>query len=383
MMIPIRLTLLALALAGTALAAEPAKPPAVTVAPAVEREIVETLRVTGSLVARNEVVVLVDIEGFRLTELLADAGDRVAAGQVLARLDARTVDIDLAQSDSQLVRADAAIAQARAAIAEAESAQVEAELQLNRSQALKNRGVATQDVLDQRVAAASAARARLNSAKQGLELAEADRKLIEAQRREIALRGSKMEIKAPSGGLVLSRSAKVGMVASTQGAPLFTIARDGMVEMEAEVTETHLAQIAPGMAVAVTPAGAGAPIQGTVRLVSPQVDPTTRLGSLRVALPDDPRLRVGAFARGSVEIARKTGVVVPLSALVNDQDGIRVQVVVDGKVQSRKIETGLRTATDVEVRSGIAVGDQIILRAGSFVQDGDPVTPIPQAEARS
>lgn len=369
--------LLILALAAPALAQEPVrKPPAVSVAPATAGEIVETLRVTGSLVARDEVLVSVDIDGFRLVEVMADVGDVVAAGQVLARLDRRGVDIALAQSDSQLTRADAAIAQARAQISETEAALVEAEAQLTRTQALKGRGVATQDVLDQRVAAAAETRARLNSARQGLELAQADRALIEAQRRDVTLRDTKMEVRAPQGGLVLARTAKVGMLASTAAEPLFTLARDGLIELEAEVTETALARMVPGLGVAVTPAGSDRTIAGTVRLVSPAVDPATRLGRVRVALAPDPALRVGAFARGTVELARATGVVVPLTALVTERGVARIQRVVDGKVESREVETGLRSATHVEIRSGIAPGDLVILRAGSFVQQGDVVTPV-------
>ena len=88
-------------------------PPAVTVLPAREREFVDHLFVSGSLVARDEAMVGAQIDGLRIVELLAEDGDRVEKDQVLARLDRSQLDALLAQNDAALARADAAIAQAR------------------------------------------------------------------------------------------------------------------------------------------------------------------------------------------------------------------------------------------------------------------------------
>jgi HlyD family secretion protein len=353
-----------------------AKAPSIMVVAAEKREIVETAVVSGSLVAREEVVVGVDIEGLKVIELTADIGDKVKAGQIIARLASDTIDVQLAQNESSLARAEASIAQAQSAIEQSEASQVEAAAQLERTKSLQARGVASQDLLDQRLSLARVADARLAGAKHSLTFAEADRNLIQAQRRELELRLGKTVIKAPSDGLVLARSAKIGQVVGGAGEPLFRIARDSKIELNAELAEATLQQVTVGQPVAVTLAGVADTIRGEVRLVSPEIDSSTRLGHVRVALPVDPRLRAGSFGRGQIEIGRRVAVAVPLSAVIAEKGGLGLQVVKDGIVETRKVETGLKDGPRIEIRSGLAEAETVILKAGTFVRNGDRVSPV-------
>nr|WP_286198616.1 efflux RND transporter periplasmic adaptor subunit [Mesorhizobium sp. BR1-1-16] len=353
-----------------------ARPPAITVASAARGEVVETETVVGSLVPREEVLVGVDLDGYRLTELHAEEGDRVKAGQVLARLSTDTLEVLLAQNASSLARNDAAIAQARSQIAEAVATEVEAKSSLERGASLQEKGFASTSVLDQRRSLAGAASARRAAAEQGLAVAEADKALTEALRRELELRLAKTEIKAPTDGIVLSRNARIGAIVSGAGEPLFRIAEDGAIEMEAQVPETALARIAVGQPVVIHSAGIDTVIAGTVRLVAPRIDSTSRLGHVRVALPADAKVNAGAFARGTVEIARHSGVVLPQSAIVTVDGKPTAQVVKNGRVETRALETGISGGGVVEIRSGVAKGEDVIVRAGTFVRDGDQVTPV-------
>lgn len=351
--------------------------PAISVVAAVRREIAAETVVTGTLIAREEVRVGVDLDGLRIESVLVDEGDTVAAGDVVARLATDTIEIQLAQNTSQIARAEAAIAQARSQIAEAEAAADEAATALTRARALNEKGFTSTEVLDQRQAAATSAAARLNSARQGLAVAEADLALVRAQRSELELRQSKSDIKAPAAGLVLTREARVGAIASPGGGPLFTIARDGLIELDAEVSETALGRLSVGLVTRVTPAGYTEPVAGRIRLISPVVDQMSRLGRVRIELPMDPGLRSGAFARGVVEIAKSTGVVVPVSAVLIDNDGTAtVQVVKDGKIETRTVTLGLTGTGVLEIRDGVAEGESVVARAGTFVRDGDLVTPV-------
>jgi HlyD family secretion protein len=357
-------------------AAEAPKPPAITVVPAVRKEVVQTAIVVGSLVPREEILVGVDLDGYRLTDLSAEEGDHVKAGQVLARLSTDMLDVQLAQNESSLARNDAAIAQAKSQIAEATAIEAQANAALDRGQSLKTKGFVAQDALDVRESTAKTAAARRDAAAQGLALAEADKTLTEAQRRELQLRVSKTEIKAPTDGLVLSRSARIGAIVSGGGEPLFRLAEDGAIELEAQVPEAELAQIAVGQPVTITVQGIPNGIKGTVRLVSPKIDNTSRLGRLRVALPADVKVNAGAFARGTVELARHESVTIPVSAVVTTAGEATAQIVVDGKVRTRLIKTGISGKGLVEIVEGISVGDAVILRAGTFVRDGDAVTAV-------
>ena len=362
--------------AEAAVTSEPPKPPAITVAAATRREIAQTLVTTGTLVARDEILVGSQIDGLRLESYLVDVGDVVEKGQVLARLDRDMLDTELVQNDSQVARAEAAIAQVDAAIVEAQASVVEAEAALKRAETLKRTGNATEETLVAREAAARISRARVEAQKQNLKVAQSDRTLAAAQRREIALRLARSEVKAPAAGIVASRTARVGQIVGMAGEPLFRLVRDGAIELEAEATETRLHSVAAGQRARVEVAGYPEAVDGTVRLVEPTVDQTSRLGKVKVALPADKGLRPGLFARGRIETARREGVVVPQSALLFGAAGVRVQVVKDGIVRDRTVRLGLSDERGVEIVEGVAEGEEVVERAGGFLRDGDRISPV-------
>ena len=114
-----------------------------------------------------------------------------------------------------------------------------------------------------------------------------------------------------------------------------------------------------------------------MRLVAPEVNRATRLGRVRVAVEGDPAgLVIGGFARASVEVARREGVVVPLSAVLFQPDGAVVQVVRDGTVETRPVWVGLRAGGQAVVPHGLAEGEEIVSVSGTFVRGGDRVTPV-------
>ena len=361
--------------------------PAVTVVPAERREIVERAVVTGTLVPRDEILVAPEVEGLRITELRAEEGDRVASGQVLAKLSLEMIATQEASNVAAVARAEAAIVQARSQIVQAEAANVEAKLSLERAQSLMRTGNGTAAVLEQRDSAAKGAEGRLASARGGLKASEADLATAKAAGAEIALRRARTDIRAPEAGIVNRRTARVGATATAVGEPLFRLIARGEIELEGEVPETALARIKVG-----DPArldlDEGRALAGKVRRVYPEVDRSTRLGKVRIRLDDDPSLRIGAFARGDVEVARRTGVSVPVSSLLYAVDGrASLLVVRDGRVEARAVTPGLSAEGVMEIRAGLAAGESVVVRAGSFLRDGDRVRAVvaaskPVAEAR-
>jgi len=374
-----RLLLVALLLtlparAAPAPGAEP-RPPTVTVTAATEGPIAETAVLTGTLVPREEVMVSPQVEGLAITEILAEEGDAVAAGQVLARLSRDVLDAGVAQNAAQIDRTDAAIAQARSSINEAQANRVQVDLALARTRELLSNGNAAREVFEQRQAAAQTAAARLDLANNALRAAEADRALADAQRRELLVRLARTELRAPVAGVVSRRTARLGAVVMGAGDPLFRIIQDNAVELEADVPETSLAKLRPGQPARIDTAGGAR--TGRVRLVSPEVSRTTRLGRVRVAVDGDGPLVIGSFARAGVEVARREGVLAPLSAVLFQPDGAVVQVVQDGLVETRHVQVGLRTGTLAEIQDGLRVGEAVVAVSGTFIRGGDRVTPVP------
>lgn len=361
-------------------------PPSVTVALVAPADFVETVLVTGSLVAREDVLVAPEVEGLRILELRAEQGDEVKKGDVLAVLETETIDAQLAQNAANTERAIASIAQANSQIAEVEARLVEATNQLERAKPLSKEGYLSESTLDQRTATKRSLEALKVAATSGLKAAEAEKLQLAAVRRELEWRRSRSEIRAPVDGIINRRSAHIGGIATAvglaAGEPMFRIIQDGEIELDAEAGEAQVRKLKSGQKAEITVAD-GTVVTGTVRLVSPEINNATRLGRVRIFIGADKRLRVGTFASGLIETARERGLAVPVSAVAT-AGSVSTALVLDvnNTVRERKIETGLTSGGLVEVVKGLSEGDRVIARAGTFLQDGDVVLPI-EADARA
>ncbi|WP_018388171.1 efflux RND transporter periplasmic adaptor subunit [Ancylobacter sp. FA202] len=352
----------------------------ISVVPATVREVVERLPVTGTLVAREEIMVGPQIDGFQITDILVEEGDRVEQGQVMARLSRDMLETLLAQNTANAAKAQAAIAQQKAQLQQMLAQLTEADAAVERARTLIKTGATSQEVLDQRERGVKVSTAQVTAAEEMVTAAEAEAAQIKATRDEIEVRLARTEIKAPQAGIVSARSARVGaIVLSANSEPLFRIVKDGAIDLDAEVPESALPRVTPGLKVAVLPAGFDTPLDGTVRLVGAKVDVATRLARVAVALPDDPRLRPGAYGRGVIEIARHQGVALPQSAVQFAADGIFVLVVEGDTVRRRPVKIGLQGDGVVEITEGVREGESVVARAGGFLRDGDRVNPVPLA----
>ncbi len=351
--------------------------PTVTVVRPVRTILTETVLVTGTLVAKREILIAPEIEGQRIIALLAEEGDRVKKDQVLARLDQQVILTQLAQNTAALARANAAIAQAKSNIARTQAQFQQADNALKRARILlKNRNVST-SLFEQRQSAARTAKAQLVSARDGLAVARAERSQVEARHKELNWRLSKTEIRAPAAGIISRRNAKIGSVATgaVTSRPLFHLVQAGKIELDAEVPEATMRKIRKGqIAIISTPDGLRR--SGKVRLVAPEIDRTTRLGSLRISFSKSSGFRVGGFARGRITTATANALAIPLSAIVFTPVGTMAKRVVKGRVQLVAIKTGIQMNDLVAVKSGLTTEDDVVTNAGSFLRDGDVVRPV-------
>ncbi|MBR1136228.1 efflux RND transporter periplasmic adaptor subunit [Bradyrhizobium denitrificans] len=353
-----------------------AAPIATTLARAERHSITETLAVTGSLVAREENVVGAEVDGLRIVELLADVGDRVEAGQVLARLDGTMLRTQLAQNTAMIAIAQASVAQMQASMAEMQANEAEAADALNRTLTLNSTGTISPAQLLARETQAKVAAAKSTAAAENLRMAKAEEAFAEAQRGEIELKIARTELKAPTAGIISHRAARLGAVTGTAGEPLFRLIRNGQIEFDAEVPETVLPQIEPAQDVEVWLPGVSQSIRGHVRLVDPIVDKASRLGRVAVALSPHAAMRAGVFARGSITLGKRQAVTVPLSAVSFSKNGSYVQLATNNVVELRNVQTGLARGTRVEIVSGLIEGQEVVVRAAAFVRPGDRILPV-------
>jgi multidrug efflux pump subunit AcrA (membrane-fusion protein) len=237
----------------------------------------DSLQLTGRLLAREELPVRPDAEGLRVTQVLVEDGDKVTAGQVLARL-GRTEGLPGPTTSIQLT--------------------------------------------------------------------------------------------APAAGIVLGQAPPSPRAVRPE--PMFRIIVNGEIEADIEVPALILPRISAGQAAELDIAGIG-PMPARVRTISPEVDPATQLGHVRISFKTDSALHVGSFAKATIVRGRNCGPAVPLSAVLYGAEGAVVQIVRSGRIQTQPVRVGHLEGEDAEVREGLAVGDVVVKRAGTFLREGDIV----------
>jgi RND family efflux transporter MFP subunit len=179
-------------------------------------------------------------------------------------------------------------------------------------------------------------------------------------------------IRAPVSGTITARSVVKGQVVSV-GTQLFRLVRDDQLEMNAQIPEADLPLVRAGMNATVS-SERGVTAMGRVRVVTPQVDPQTRLGLARITLPVGSAFKAGNFATCSIDVGAVPALNVPESSIVY-KDGLPGVFLVDAqsKVHYAHVVTGERTNGQVEVRSGLTSGARIVTQGGGFLGDGDKV----------
>ena len=225
-------------------------------------------------------------------------------------------------------------------------------------------------------AAAVSASARVAVATQTLEATRAQLALVDAQLANLDLQLARTDVKAPFAGQITARNAQLGAIASASGKPMFTLIRDGALELRADVAEGDLARLTPGLTASLNLVSGATADGATVRLVEPSIDPVTRLGHIRITLSDTAQIRAGMFAEASVLVSETKAAAVPVTAVSNRNGITTVMVVEAGIVREQPVTTGIRDGAWVEISQGLTAGQTVVTKAGAFVRDGDHIAPI-------
>lgn len=358
-----------------------ALPPAIIAVRADLAPITDRILVNGMITAVEEVLVAPQVEGLAIESLEADVGDRVEAGTVLATLSKDLLVLQRSQLDANRAKALAAIAQLGAQLAEVESTAQESVKAGKRARQLADQGTYSTVQAEQAEAQATAALARIRSFEESVKVAEADVTLIDAQIKDVDLRLARTGVKAPVSGIVSARGARVGSIASAGAGPLFTIIKDGRLEMRADVAEADMHRIAEGQTALIHLIGATKPVEGVIRLIEPTLNTTTRLGLARIDIEDGASLRAGMFADAEIIVAVREAIIVPVTSVNMGRDGADVLKIEDSVARRTAVTTGIREGAMVEIADGLVRGDLIVAKAGAFVRDGDRITPVEETDS--
>ena len=302
---------------------------------------------TGTIEALHELPIGNSGDTGRIVAVYSQVGDHVRRGQVLAQLDDSVLAPQVAQLSASLDQA-----RAQAALSAAE---------YRRGVAVGPAGgLSAQDI--EKLQAASVMDA-------------ANIKVVAAQLAVMRAKLALTRIVAPVDGLVLTRNAEVGQIAASGGPALFDLEDEGQVEMIGQVAEQDMADLKVGQSAAVYLIGNPQPFSGRIWLLGAVIDPQSRLGEVRIALPPNPALRPGAFARSVVTLARAQRPVLPQTAVMADNDGSYVYVVDgNGRVQRRAVSVGSVIPDGVVITQGLSGREHVVSVDGGFLHSGEKVT---------
>lgn len=329
--------------------------PAVTVIVPGRQDVAAVISATGSLAAQRDMPVGIPGEGGQVVRVLVEPGQWVGAGQVLAVIDRRVQSQESAQLAAQIdvARADLNLAQAN----------------LERAQRLLPRGFVSRADIDRLTATRDAAAARVRVAQANLGASQA--------------RIGRLDIRAPTAGLILARNLEAGQVVSAGTPWVFRIAAGGQMEVRARLPQTDLARLSTGVPATVTPVGSEQSYQGTVWQISPIIDPTNRQGEARVLVPYNRDLRPGGFASVQINAGSTSAPLLPESAVLTDDAGQYVMVIGNNNtVERRAVRVASVTDRGVVIGEGLSGNERVVESAGAFLNPGERVRPERRQAAR-
>lgn len=318
------------------------------VAVARQQQIQSGPTISGSLAPEKEARLSAEVPG-AIVQTMAEAGQRVTRGQLLARID------------------DAAIQQAylsaRSTLASAQSAASNAERELRRARTLVEAGAIAERDLENATTASTGAQAQLAAAR--AQVAAAEQNL------------GRTRITAPFTGVVAERRVSAGDIVAP-GMPLFTVVEPGSMRLEASVPAEQLSAVRLGAPVRFTVSGyPGREFTGRVSRVSPIADPTTRQVQILATIPNAGNALVGGlFAEGRIASESRNGLVIPANAVNERGIAPTARRLKGGVVEEVTVQLGLRDqATEtVEVTAGLAAGDTVLVGAAQGISAGTRVT---------
>ncbi|RMD81258.1 MAG: efflux RND transporter periplasmic adaptor subunit [Candidatus Dadabacteria bacterium] len=301
----------------------------VRVAPVDVRTRTATEHVPGTVRAKRRATIEAKVSG-RILELPVAPGDHVHEGDLLVRLDAHEIQAQLEQARARLAQA---------------------ERDRKRFAALLARQAVTQRQYDEVLAAYEVARAAVSQAE---------------------TMAGYTTIKAPFDAVVVRKLAEVGDLASP-GKPLLVIEDPHGYEVAANLSESLITRVRLGQHITVTAPGLEREIDAVVSEIAPAADPATRTFLVKFDLPDPSGLRSGQFVRVLVPVGQVTAPHVPKTAVVRRGQLEMVFVASGSRAHMRLVKTGKPSGDEIEILSGLAGDEQVVVEGAATLTDGQPI----------
>ena len=370
---------------GLATASSANPPQSVTLATAQLATLEDIITLTGTVVPRELVQVAPSLSGLRIEEMWVKVGDRVQAGQIIATLDNSLFRTALAQAEANLAQAQAQITQLEARLAQASIVRQAARTDINRYSRLYQQGAISQAQLDERQIQSAATQEGIAVIAANLDSAHANvaSKLADIQRIQTQL--DQTAVISPVSGTIAQKLSTIGSVAN---GPLYSIIENAQLDLVVKPTQAQLSNVEVGTPALVETAGTNSDrLRSSVYAIEPTLDAQNRQATVKIDLANAPVVKPGMFLQADLVTQRRRGVVVPAKAVIAQPDGSALVYTLSASESGiSQNSTGKAIATPVkiaqipnsadrvEILSGLAAGDRVVVSGANYLQDGDSVS---------
>jgi RND family efflux transporter MFP subunit len=363
--------------------------PAVAVAKAKIEDMSHGLVLTAEFKPFQEIDVMAKVAGY-VKNINVDVGDRVKQGQLLAVLEIPEMADDQARAQFMLNRNQAEVARARDELQRAESSHQIAHLSYTRLSdvAKQKAGLIAQQEIDDAQSKDLVAEAQVSAARSNLSASEQQVQVSTAELQKVKTLLDYTRVTAPFAGVVTKRYAdtgsmiQAGTASSTQVMPLVKLSENSLLRLILPVPESAVPTVHVGQRVAVRVPTLGRSFPGRVARFADKVSSATRTMDTEVDVANHSLVLIpGMYAEVNLTLDRRDGVLtVPIPAVDLSSDESSGQVVVvtpENRIELRKVQLGLQTATNIEIRSGLRDGDLVVMGNRSSLRAGQQVRPKP------
>ena len=348
-----------------------------------ETPIGETVTVNGTLAAYDQATVGTKVAG-RLQSISVDFGTVVRKGQAIAKLEPQDYQLRVQQAEAALAQARARVGLSpeggddrvtldqTGTVREAKAVLEESKAKRDRAARLINQGIIPKAEMDTADADYKVATSRYQDAVEEIR----NRQGLLAQRRsELNLARQQLAdtiLYAPMTGVVQEKRASTGEYLAA-GAPVVDIVQIDPLRLRVDVPERESHKIHTGQSVRVTLEGDPDAYLGTVKRLSPSISQQNRVLSVEADVRNNGHLKPGAFVKAEIVTDQaSTAATVPPSAIVTFAGIEKVITIEGGKAVEKVVMTGRRGEDWVEIKSGINVGQKVIVNPGNL-QSGQAV----------
>ena len=359
--------------------------PAAVIAPVTRGNLSSQLKVAGQFTAYQEVDLHAKVSGY-IRRIYVDIGDRVRAGQVIARLEVPELNAQVTAAQAQVRHSQSEISRAQSEVERAQANHAALHAAYSRlNQAAEQRpGLIAEQELDDVRAKDQNAEAQVDAAKASLDAVQQQLGVSKADEQRVQTMSDYSVVVSPFNGVITRRYAdtgsliQAGTASNTQAMPVVRVAQSDLLRLRMPVPETDVRYIQAGAAVQVTVQAISRTFPARIKRFTRSLDASTRTMLAEVDVPNSElTLSPGMYAETAIILQHRLNILsIPSQAIVQDgEHAYALFVNPEKRVEKRTLQLGIEGGNRTEIKGKINQGDSVIVSGQTIYREGELVRP--------